>query len=133
MSSILGLGGKEQVDADTAVPNDGSVTGDVIDGAGSDTDTYNNSGANSTTYIDTDLGRVDNCVVVVHTQDTDIGTGVGVVIGEARPAVEGDFDTADDFVPGSILFTLADAADGTEIGDDTTIDDLQLGYVATRQ
>lgn len=138
MSSILDIAGHAGIDQATVESGtDGSETGDILDAAGNathkyaDTDDADVDSAEAATFIDTDLGRVDDAQVSLHTEDAALATGATVV--EARPAVEGDFESAADFVEGTILLVLRDASDGTELADDTDISSLKLTYTATRQ
>ena len=140
MSNPLALNGHDQIDAQVVTPSDsdstGDLTGEVINGVGESTGEYNDTDgdANGTTFIRTDLGRVDVAQVEIAVTDESLETGsAAIIVGEARAAVPGDFDTADDFVEGSIFIALYDAADGTEVADDTNITTLDFSYVAVRK
>lgn len=111
---------------ETAVPT-ADDTSDLFDGAGDPTDVYNNSGANSTSYLKTDLGNLSHAEVSIAVNDGAISTSsVGVQVADARPAEPSDFDATDDFVDGSVLFTLVDEDGSGEIADDTDITSLEF-------
>lgn len=120
-------------DADKVVPGEGRM----LNGAGAGTNEYNDTDtdANGTTYLKANLGRVDQCQVTISVKDDAIGTADAAIgVSSARPATPDDFFEAAAFVPGTIIFTLEDGADGTEIGDDTALDgnNLEFQYDAKR-
>lgn len=140
MSDPLNLGGHDQIDAQVVTPSETDSSGDpsgrFLNGAGEDTAEYNDTDgdANGETFIKTDLGRVDVAQVTIDTNDASLSaSAVGVVVADARPAVEGDFDSAEDFEEGTIHFTLVDEDGSGEISNDTAIESLDFSYVAVRK
>jgi len=133
MGNILDLGGNEQVDVATV----GAGDDEFQDGDGSSTNIYNDSGAgstNSVTFLRTDLARVDEVMVGVQTDDT--GEAVGTISASAVPAqdaIADDLDgLGDDEEYGLVRLVLRDTSDGTELGDDTNVSNLEVTYTAIR-
>lgn len=129
MTNILQAASGQLSDVRAVVPGDGNM----YDGAGAETNLYNNSSGdgNSTTYLKTNLGSLSSAEVsvVVNDMTADVGTvDAGVLVGEARPAEPSDFFEAAAYVDGTVIFTLLDGADGTEIGADTSLDANNLEF-----
>lgn len=104
---------------ETLTPGD-----DMYDGDGAATDEYNNTDgdANGTSYLKADMADVDIAQVTVRVNDPALSTSaVGVQVSDARPATPSDFQAAEDYVSGAILFTLVDEDGSGEIADDTDI------------
>ena len=114
-----------------AVATDGDDS-DLYDTSGSTTGSYQNSGADPETFIKTDLSSVDHAEVTVAVNDGGLSTSdIGVSVTDARPAEPSDFDTEDDYVDGSVIFTLADEDGSAEIADGTTLHDTALELTVT--
>lgn len=136
MSRVLAgsTGGHVEVDVDTAVAGDD----DLYNGAGEATSEYNDTDddANGTTFLKTNLGRVDQAEVSVEVNDPELSSSdVGVQVADARPAAPDDFFEDAAFIEGTILITLVDEDGSGEIDDDTDIgeDDLEFSYQAVRE
>lgn len=132
MSETTKLDGGQELDMDTVRAD----SDDMVDGGGNATSDYNVSAENSTTYILTNLSRVDDVQVSIDTQDASISTsGVGVQVVAARPAQPSDFVNDADYIDGAVLFRLADEDGSGEIADDTSIDanDLTFSYTAIKE
>jgi len=111
---------------ETAVPT-ADDSSDLFDGNGDTTDVYNNSGANSTSYLKTNLGGLDHAEVSINVNDGTLSTSsVGVQVADARPAEPSDFVSPGDYVDGSVIFTLVDEDGSGEISDDTDITSLEF-------
>ena len=123
----------QQIFTGTLTPT-ADAESDLLAGDGTTTDVYNDSGANSTAFLKTNLPRVDHAQVTVAVNDGALSTSaVGVVVADARPAEESDWVATDDHVPGAILFTLVDEDGSGEIADDTDITSLEFEVVATQE
>jgi len=115
-----------QVVVETAVPTADS-TSDLFDGNGDPTDVYNDSGANSESFLKTDLGSIDHAEVSINVNDAALSSSnVGVQVADARPAEPSDFVNDADFVDGAVHFTLVDEDGSGEIADDTDITSLEF-------
>lgn len=102
---------------------------DLYNGVGSTTDEYNDTdgNANGETFLRSGLRNVDQVQVSVSANDGALSANnVGVQVSDARPATASDFNSASDYINGSISITLTDE-DGTgEISDDTDISNLEF-------
>lgn len=83
---------------------------DSSDFHAADGTTTNSYTQGDSTFIKTDLSSVDRAQVTVEGQG-----GTVVAVTEARPATPADFNADDDFVDGSVVVTLTDISDGTEL------------------
>jgi len=111
---------------EAAVPT-ADDSSDLFDGNGAPTDVYNNSGANSTSYLKTNLGGLDHAEVSINVNDAALSSSnVGVQVADARSAEPSDFVNDEDFVDGSVIFTLVDEDGSGEIADDTDITSLEF-------